>query len=382
MNNAVLLTLLLCSLLLSSLANANDDSRQLSETHLKKLRSDITELQDYLAEVKDEHEQLVKSLRKSDEEVAKVSAQVEALKSKLAEERSRLKKLQAQQRTLDQNKRKQQNVLRDILLATYKMGQEPQIKMLLNQQDPAQVTRNLDLLRYFTQAHQQEIDSYRDTLEQVAKNAEQVEAKQQNLQVTLSSLRQQQQKLESKRSEQQKLAKTLNQKISGSGEKLTRLKQDRQKLINLLGKVEEVFLPYERKQESRPFTKLKGQLPNPFNSRPNKMYGMWQKNGKQKWQGWLYKGNTGSDIKAVHHGRVVFSGWLRGYGLLTIVDHGEGYMSLYARNQSLLKAVGDWVETGEVIARMGQSGGYEDTALYFEIRHRGRPQNPGRWLKS
>jgi len=364
------------------LAFAEGANKQLSEAHLKKLRNDINELQQYLEAAKDEHAELVKSLQKSDQEVSNISKQVDALKEKLAEERARLKKLQVQQKTLDQSKRKQQRVLTDILLASYKMGQEPHLKMLLNQQDPALVSRNLELLHYFSQAHQEQITTYRNTLEEVDKVAKSVDAKQQQLQSTLAELRSQQQQLTEKRDEQKRLAQSLNEKISGSGDKLARLQQDRQKLINLLGKVEEVFLPYERKQESRPFTALRGKLPNPFSSRPNKMYGMWQSNGKQKWQGWLYKGEQGSDVRAIHHGRIVFSGWLRGYGLLTIVDHGQGYMSLYARNQALLKSVGDWVETGDIIARMGQSGGFDETSLYFEIRHKGRPQNPGRWLKS
>jgi len=163
--------------------------------------------------------------------------------------------------------------------------------------------------------------------------------------------------------------------------KLARLQQDRQQLIEVLGRVEEVFLSYERTQESRPFKTLKGKLPSPLNKKPRRLYGKWQENGKQKWHGWTYTGTAGSHIKAIHHGRVVFSDWLRGFGLLTIVDHGQGYMSLYARNQALLKSVGDWVETGEVIAKLGRSGGYDKDALYFEIRHKGQPQNPKRWLK-
>ncbi|MFY0639647.1 MAG: peptidoglycan DD-metalloendopeptidase family protein [Bermanella sp.] len=357
------------------------DSKQLSERHLKKLRDDINELQVFLKKAQDDHKGLVTSLRKSDEEVAKMSKQVESLRKALQEERDRLKKLKAEQASLNKSQHKQQRVLNDIILASYKLGQEPQLKMLLNQQDPAQVSRNLSYLQYFNKAHQGEIEQYRSTLNELSQVQSQIETREANLQTNLSELKSSYAQLKQTQKQQQQHANALDKKIRGSGQQLSRLQQDRQNLMEVLGKVEEVFLPFERNKESRPFKQLKGKLPSPINSRAQKLFGQWQPNGKQRWQGWVYPEQTGSQVHAVHHGRVVFSDWLRGFGLLTIVDHGQGYMTLYARNQALLKSVGDWVETGEVIANVGRSGGFEDTGLYFEIRHKGNPQNPKRWLK-
>ena len=357
------------------------DSKQLSERHLKKLRDDINDLQAFLKKAQDDHKDLVTSLRKSDEEVAQMSKQVESLKKALQEERDRLKKLKAEQASLSKSQHKQQRVLNDIILASYKLGQEPQLKMVLNQQDPAQVSRNLNYLQYFNAAHQNEIDQYRTTLNELSQVQHKIETREASLQTNLSELKRTHAQLKQTQKQQQAHANALDKKIQGSGQQLSRLQQDRQNLMELLGKVEEVFLPYERNKESRPFKQLKGKLPSPINSRAQKLFGQWQPNGKQRWQGWIYPEQTGSEVFAVHHGRVVFSDWLRGFGLLTIVDHGQGYMTLYARNQALLKSVGDWVETGEVIANVGRSGGFEDTGLYFEIRHKGEPQNPKRWLK-
>lgn len=357
------------------------DSKQLSERHLKKLRDDINELQTFLKKAQDDHKGLVTSLRKSDEEVAKMSKQVESLKKALQEERDRLKKLKAEQASLNKSQLKQQAILNDIILASYKLGQEPQLKMLLNQQDPAQVSRNLNYLQYFNNAHQGEIEQYRSTLNELSQVQNQIETREASLQTNLADLKSSYAQLKQTQKQQQEHANALDKKIRGSGQQLSRLQQDRQNLMEVLGKVEEVFLPYERNKESRPFKQLKGKLPSPINGRAQKLFGQWQPNGKQRWQGWVYPEQTGSQVFAVHHGRVVFSDWLRGFGLLTIVDHGQGYMTLYARNQALLKSVGDWVETGEVIANVGRSGGFEDTGLYFEIRHKGDPQNPKRWLK-
>ena len=363
------------------MAEGGVNKKQLSESHLKKLRDDINELQNYLKKAQDDHKDLVSSLRKSDEDVAKMSKQVERIKQSLKEERARLKKLKSEQASLNLNKTSQQSTLQNIILATYKLGQEPQLKLLLNQQDPSQLARNMSYLQYFNQAHQEQIKQYRTTLSKLDTITEQVTQKKKSLQGKLADLKSTHKTLKSKQKTQQQTAAALNKKIKGSNQKLSRLQQDRQNLMALLGKVEEVFLPYERSKESRPFRKLKGKLPNPIQVKPKRLFGKTQSNGKQKWQGWLYPASEGNGVRAVHHGRIVFSDWLRGFGLLTIVDHGQGYMSLYARNQALLRSVGDWVEAGDVIAKLGRSGGYEESALYFEIRHKGQPQNPRRWLK-
>ena len=363
------------------MAEGGVNKKQLSESHLKKLRDDINELQNYLKKAQDDHKDLVSSLRKSDEDVAKMSKQVESIKQSLKEERARLKKLKSEQASLNLNKTSQQSTLQNIILATYKLGQEPQLKLLLNQQDPSQLARNMSYLQYFNQAHQEQIKQYRTTLSKLDTITEQVTQKKKSLQGKLADLKSTHKTLKNKQKTQQQTAAALNKKIKGSNQKLSRLQQDRQNLMSLLGKVEEVFLPYERSKESRPFRKLKGKLPNPIQVKPKRLFGKTQSNGKQKWQGWLYPASEGNGVRAVHHGRIVFSDWLRGFGLLTIVDHGQGYMSLYVRNQALLRSVGDWVEAGDVIAKLGRSGGYEESALYFEIRHKGQPQNPRRWLK-
>jgi septal ring factor EnvC (AmiA/AmiB activator) len=385
----ILITLFVSTLLTSvSLpalsANASDTAvskKQLSDAHLKKLRDDINELQNYLKKAQDEHKDLVDSLRKSDEEVAEVSKLVEGIKQSLQEERARLKKLKSEQKSLNLSKNSQQKTLKNIILATYKLGQEPQIKLLLNQQDPSKLARNLSYLQYFNSAHQKQINEYRITFNKLNVVTDKVAEKQEILQDKLVALRSTRKQLKSIQLLQQNNANALDNQIKDDNQRLSRLRQDRQNLMSLLGQVEQVFMPYERNKESRPFNKLKGKLPNPINVKPKRMFGMVQSNGKQQWEGWLYPANEGKGVRAVHHGRIVFSGWLRGFGLLTIVDHGQSYMSLYARNQSLLRSVGDWVEAGDTIAKLGRSGGYDQSALYFEIRHKGKPQNPTRWLK-
>ncbi|MEY8205864.1 MAG: peptidoglycan DD-metalloendopeptidase family protein [Bermanella sp.] len=375
------LRVLLCLVFMATTnpLQAGEPSR--GEQHLDKLRNDINELQGYLKKVQASHQALVKALRSSDQEVAEVSKKVEALRSALQEERRRLKKLQAEQRTLSQSQQQQQDTLKNIILASYKLGQQPKLKLLLNQQDASLLSRNLHYLQYFNAAHQTKLLDYRTTLQALEVLTAKVSSQKQNLQSKLAKLKSGRERLKDRQAKQQADARALNRTMNSSDKKLARLQQDRQQLMAVLGKVEEVFLNYERSQESRPFKALRGKLPSPLQHQPKKLFGRLQDNQKQRWLGWLYEARAGSHVTAIHHGRVVFSDWLRGFGLLTIVDHGQGYMSLYARNQALLKSVGDWVESGEVISKLGRSGGYDDDALYFEIRYKGTPQNPKHWLK-
>lgn len=131
----------------------------------------------------------------------------------------------------------------------------------------------------------------------------------------------------------------------------------------------------------KPFSKQRGKLYWPAKGKVKNLYDHWRSVGKVKWQGNIIKAKEGAPVHTISNGRIAYSDWLRGYGLITIIDHGDGYMSLYGHNQTLLKEVGDWVENNEIIATVGSSGGLKSVGLYFEIRHNGKPSNPSRWCK-
>jgi len=134
--------------------------------------------------------------------------------------------------------------------------------------------------------------------------------------------------------------------------------------------------------EKQDFDKLKGHLPWPVKGRILARYGTSKDQGHLKWRGVLIATKYGTPVKAISHGRVAFSDWLQGFGFITIIDHGDGYMSLYGHNETLLKQAGDWVNAGDVIATSGDSGGQPRPALYFEIRSHGKPVNPSNWCTS
>jgi len=130
----------------------------------------------------------------------------------------------------------------------------------------------------------------------------------------------------------------------------------------------------------QPFGKLLGKLSLPARGRISHHFGSRRSTGKLRWQGITIDASEGNEVRAIYHGRVAFADWLRNFGMLIIIDHGDGYMSLYAHNQALYRDVGEWVDQGDVIATIGNSGGQDQSGLYFEIRHNGTPADPSRWI--
>ena len=152
-------------------------------------------------------------------------------------------------------------------------------------------------------------------------------------------------------------------------------------LQQLLDAIREAVVNLQVPDNYQPFKAARGTMPWPIGGKRANSFGRPRNEGKMRWQGVTIPASEGDSVKAIHHGRVVYADWLRGSGLLMIIDHGEGYMSLYAHNQSLLREVGEWVSAGTPIITVGNSGGQEQSALYFEIRHQGKPTNPTKWCK-
>ena len=169
--------------------------------------------------------------------------------------------------------------------------------------------------------------------------------------------------------------------IADTDAKLKSADEDRHHLEKLLQEVVRITGKMQMPASNHPFNKLKGQLPWPTSGKVLHNFGSQRVANKVRWQGVLISAPEGNPVFAVHQGRVVFADYLRGQGLLLIIDHGSGFMSLYAHNQSLFKNLGDWVNAGEQVASVGQSGGQSNSALYFELRYKGEPTDPRPWLK-
>lgn len=369
--------IILLSLLISQLTQVSFADEQ---ADLAKLQQEINKLQSWLKETEQEHDKLNAALRKSDEKIGDIAKKIDATRTLLNQERSNLKKLQAEQSQLRTLKFEQKQQLAKQLTGAQKLGKQGSIKVLLNQDDPQQVSRMLKYYEYFNQARMDQIQSLIVSLKRLNTIEADILAQQNSLIKTESSLLEKNKQLSNEKMQHKNLLASLELRRKQKSNDLGQKQKDQKRLQKLINEVATLLDNSVRKQDARPIRSLKGKLPRPTQGRIVKAFGNNNSQARSKWQGWLIKGHEGSAISAIHHGRIVFSDWLRGFGLLLIIDHGDGYLSLYARNQSLLKSVGDWVYQGENIATLGASGGFKEPRLYFEIRHKGIPQDPAVWL--
>tara|TARA_B100001059_G_scaffold113055_1_gene113310 strand:- start:1985 stop:3112 length:1128 start_codon:yes stop_codon:yes gene_type:complete len=351
------------------------------EADLAKLQQEISKLQQWLKETESEHDKLSEALQKSDEKIGAIAKKIDATRTQLNEERARLKKLQAEQSQLRTLKSEQKQQLAKQLTGAQKLGNQGSIKVLLNQDDPQQISRMLKYYEYFNQARMESIQTLIVNLKRLNNIENEILTQQNKLIKTENSLLKKNKTLNTEKKQHKALLASLELRRKTQSDSLSQKQKDQKRLQQLITEVATLLDNSVRKQDARPIKSLKGKLPRPSKGRIVKAFGNRNTQARSNWQGWLIKGYEGSAITAIHHGRIVFSDWLRGFGLLLIVDHGDGYLSLYARNQSLLKSVGDWVYQGENIATLGSSGGFKEPSLYFEIRHKGKPQDPAAWLK-
>lgn len=362
-------------LLLCLPAQGNDAQK------LKALKAEIKKLESWLVKTRDRHNKINQSIRRLDMTISKRIQEINQNRQKLNQQRTKLRHLTEQQKQLQKHTKNNQHELRELLLSAQQLGQQGPIKLLLNQQDISHSGRMLMYYRYFNQARLTKIDNLMSALKQLAEVKQQIDAQQQILLETESVLMDKKQKLARSKREQQQLLAHLASKIDTQSDTLSKKQANRKRLEALLNEVATLLDIGPRQTDSRPFRSQKGRLPRPVVGKLIRAYGNANNSSRSRWHGWLLAAPEGNSVQAVHHGRVVFADWLRGFGLLLIIDHGQGYLSLYAHNEALYKKVGAWVNRGDIIATVGRSGGQDISALYFEIRYKGKPSDPALWIK-
>ena len=187
----------------------------------------------------------------------------------------------------------------------------------------------------------------------------------------------------SQRKSREKALAALDAELADGSARLASLEQDRARLADLVKRLRDVLSDIPKELEPpRSFKALRGRLPWPVKGRVARRFGAARPESGLRWQGVVLEAPEGREVRAVAHGHVVFADWLRGFGLMVILDHGGGYMSLYGHNESLLREPGEWVAPGDVLATVGDSGAHSRAGLYFEIRRDGRPQNPAQWCSA
>lgn len=367
-------------LLLGDLSSAGE--RATKEAELEQLRQRITGLQRELERERGRYDALRKELRRSERQIGSLSRKLKKLDVELLTRQQRMADLRKRAAELHQQVASQRHYLAGQIRTSYTIGRQEYLKILLNQENPATVGRVVTYYDYLNRARAERIEALGNALRELEEVRTELAAETQRLSDLRAQQAKEKQGLEATRSERASVLRQLKAQLEDKDLQLIGMQRDEQELKRLIHALSKALddIPAEPGNR-KPFGTLKGKLKWPTKGPLLASYGSPRSLGKLSWQGVSIGASSGQEVRAVSHGRVAFADWLRGYGLLIIIDHGEGYMSLYGHNQSLYKETGDWVETGEVIATVGDSGGQEKSALYFEIRKDGQPTDPVRWCR-
>lgn len=374
---AALLALILAFSLVSAGAHAQAD---VSPEKIENIKDKIAGIDGWLKDAKGDRSRLEKALARSEGKISDLKKDRRALQQEVAGQQQKINSLRHKEQKLNQKLASQRKALAGQIRAAWMQGDTPALKVLLNEADPQKVARVMTYHEYLSQDALKRLDAFRHTLQALKETQAQAAVASQKLQETQATLKARQITLESQNQAREKTLAKLAAKISDKQTERKKLAADRKRLENLLQKVEAALASIPTPDDSQPFETERGKLPWPTRGKVITGFGESLHNGRLRFNGLLISTAPEAGIKAVHHGRVVFANWLRGFGLMIIIDHGNGYMSLYGRNSSLLKSPGDWVNTGEDIAIAGDGGGKAGYTLYFEVRQNGKPQNPAKWL--
>lgn len=355
------------------------DSRE-ARAELEQTEAEIARLKKMLKDFEQEMSGLESQLKRSESEIGRLQRESEEIERKIREGESRVEDLREQAGNLQVALTAQQDQIGRQARAAFMAGQQDYLKLMLNQDDPARMARMMRYYQYLTRARMVEVERYTDTLEDIRRASAEIVEQQALLQQSREQLATNTQALRAQQTERTALLASLKGQSRSQGEKLASAEAERAGLERLIRSIDEAIISIPTPAGSLPFAKAKGKLPLPVKGPIQARYGS-QRGGdaRLKWDGLLIGAPQGTAVHAVHGGRVVFADWLRGSGLLVILDHGSGYLSLYGHNQTVLKDVGTWVQPGEAVSTVGATGGLNSPALYFAIRHQGRALDPAAW---
>ncbi len=370
---------LLCAILLLATTPADAENR---EQQLEQLRARIGRLQTELNETQGRRDAVREEVRGLERRIHESARTLRALDARLKtarQQRDRLRERAAGER---RELGHQMTALERQLRAAHAMGNEEPLKLLLNQDEPARVTRVLTYYRLLNQARTERVTAIRASLARLQGLEQRLQAQTRELEATHAQQQREQESFEQARGRRTELLASLNLQVRDRSQEIGRLRADEKRLERLVEELKAALPALAPPAAGERFANLKGRLPLPVNGRLLARYGDDKGVGSLKWRGALLTAREGQEVRAVHRGRVAYADWLRGFGLLLILEHGDGYMTLYGHNQSLYREVGEWVDGGQVIAAAGNTGDTPQAGVYFEIRHDGEPVDPLRWCKA
>jgi len=371
---------LLCCVLLLPANGGGADNAAAKAEELEVLRSRMHALQEKLEGNQSRKSSVEQKLQNVEKKISTTSRELRRIDSALKTSRRQLTGLQGRQKEQSQALQQQRQHIASEVRAAYAMGRQQQVKLLLNQEQPSAVGRVLTYFGYFSRARMAQIESIHSMMDELHETGLSIQGKTRALTELRSRRKAASQRLREKKQAREQVLVQINRELENQSDELQRLRENEKQLQKLLASLQELLadIPADASQQ-QPFKSLRGKLRWPARGKLTTRFGARRGSSGLTWQGVMISAPEGTRVRAVAQGRIAFADWMRGFGLLLIIDHGDGYMSLYGHNQALYKEVGEWVDTGEVVATLGASGGQTRPGLYFELRYNGRPVNPVRW---
>ena len=370
---------------------------------LDQLHERIESLKKELDSSQAAHAEAADELKQSEQAISEANRKLYELNQQHKQNRNTLETLQQQKTGLETTLQQQQRLLGSQLYQQYLHGQQGYMQVVLQQQDPGAIARQLHYFSYIAKARAKLIESMQLNLSKITKLNDKTAIALQEITTLKVEQEQERQELQSQKNERGKVLKKLSAQISAQRSEIDKLKRDEKSLSELVERLAKIALKKTQAKRSKArkdkgpdavarnetlpsnnldsgsFAALKGKLNLPVRGDITNRFGAAREDSGVSWKGLFIKSTEGSEVKSVAGGRVVFADWMRGFGNLLIVDHGDGYMSLYGNNQALLKKVGEEVKGGDTIAAVGNSGGNETFGLYYELRRQSKPFDPLSW---
>lgn len=368
---------LICAVILVGSTLAADER----EAQLERLRARIDRLQRDLNETVGHRDSTRDELQAEERRIHELMRALRETGLNLNEQTRALTELKRREQRERAALNEQLLLLEAQVRAAYVVGRQPYLKMVLNQENPAAAARVVTYYRYFNDARVARINETQTMLARLDTLENEIRERARDLSTLRATQERERRGLEASRQRRADMLAALNRQVTTQTQAMARLRADEERLTRLLRELKTILpessVPFPGPNQR--FASLKGKLPLPSAGQITARFGQATGVGDMTWRGIFLSGKEGQNVYAVSRGRVAFADWLRGFGLLLILDHGDGYMTLYGHNETLHRRAGDWVEAGQPIAAVGSTGDAPGTGVYFEIRHNGIPHDPLQW---
>lgn len=348
------------------------------QNQLGKLSKDIKNLQKNLESTQHQREKILQTLKQTDLEIASTSKSLSSINNKIKIQTDELKELQEETQLKKEALAKQQDLLQQQLKNEYALGGNSDLKILLNQEDTARLSRIKSYCHYLNQARLAIVVKIEQLIKEIETNQQQILLRVDQLTKLKQAQQEKNTSYQQLKTQQHHVIDQLSKQITNNQQHLSQLISNKKALETVIQNLKLSASGFT--DSHQPFSKERNRLHWPTIGTIVKRFGIPIGQSQLFYSGVLIKAKLGQAVYAVHGGRIVFANWLKGFGLLLIIEHDHGYMTLYAHNDNLYKKNGDTVKGGEMIASVGNSGGNVENGLYFEIRYKGKPQDPEKWL--